>query len=247
MKLGQFIIQKAKLEERAERQMVIRLRRATIETMKPIFEAARLGTLKSESQAETLIHSEFIERELRWLYVTWGYKMLRWFQRNYEFERKSFNWIDELESNFKLYGANKVKAIINTTKERAKVAIRSALEAANRGASIDVVQNAIKESIESQGGVMSAGRARTIARTEVIGASNQASYIAVTGENLDLEKAWVTGGANVRESHYECEAQGFIGKDERFVNGLFHPADPEGAAEEVINCKCILIWRVKNE
>jgi len=246
MKLRQYIIMKERMESRAERQMVIRLRRAFRQTVQPLYEAAALGILKSEDQAETLIKKEFIERELRWLYVTWGYRMLRWFRSNYEFEKKDFNWLDELERRFAAYGAAKVKEIIGTTKALAKKAIKEALTLANEGASIDKIQAAIKANIEEKGGLMSDGRARTIARTETISASNQASYMAVNGENLDLEKAWITGGANVRDSHNDCEAQGFINKDETFVNGLLHPGDPSGSAEEVINCKCVLIWRVKS-
>jgi hypothetical protein len=238
---------KERMEQAAEKQMAVRLRRAFRETVKPIYEAVELRTLTSEEQVETLIKKEFIERELRWLYVTWGFRMLRWFQSNYEFERKSVNWLDELERLFRVKGAKKVTEIIGTTKVLAKKAIKEGLRAANLGASIDAIQANIKRNIEAQGGLMSDGRARTIARTETISASNQATYTAVHGENLDLEKRWVTGGTNIRDSHRDCENQGWIGKDDVFINGLLHPGDPNGEAEEVINCKCVLIWRVKEE
>jgi hypothetical protein len=245
MKLRQYILAKNKMESIAERQMVTRLRWAFKETMQPVYEAVELGILKSESQADTLIKPDAIERELKWLYVTWGYRMLKWFRSNYELEKKDFDWEDQLDMLFRSKGARKVTEILGTTKTLAKKAIKEGLVLANEGASIDKIQAAIKTNIESQGGLMSAGRARTIARTEVISASNQATYAAVKGENLDLEKAWITGGANIRESHMACEAQGYIGADEEFVNGLIHPGDPSGEPEEVINCKCILVWRVK--
>jgi len=87
------------------------------------------------------------------------------------------------------------------------------------------------------------GRARTIARTEVIGASNKASYEAMSGEKA--EKKWVTGGANVRDSHQMAEAEGWIPMEQEFMSvNMLHPGDPNGAPEDVINCKCTLIYRI---
>jgi hypothetical protein len=37
-------------------------------------------------------------------------------------------------------------------------------------------------------------------------------------------------------------AQGRIGINEPFTNGLMYPLDPTGAADEVINCRCVLAY-----
>jgi hypothetical protein len=91
------------------------------------------------------------------------------------------------------------------------------------------------------------GRAKTIARTEVMGASNLATHEAVAASGAKTEHRWVTGGSNIRPSHYAAEAQGWIPFDQPFRVGdynMMHPHDPSGGAEEVINCKCVEVFRV---
>ncbi|HPF94439.1 MAG TPA: hypothetical protein PLV65_10885, partial [Tenuifilaceae bacterium] len=96
MKLNEFLIARAKMEAIAERQMVIRMRRAFRKTLEPLYESARLGLLTSTEQAKTLLKPTFIEEELKWLYVTWGYRMLIFFRSNFEPERKDDYWLRRL-------------------------------------------------------------------------------------------------------------------------------------------------------
>lgn len=244
MKLNEFLIARAKMEAIAERQMVIRMRRAFRKTLEPLYESARLGLLTSTEQAKTLLKPTFIEEELKWLYVTWGYRMLLFFRSNFEPERKDDFWLRRLAELFTTKGAKKVTEIFNTTLNLAIPAIQEAISLANTGSSIDVIQKAIKKNVESSGGLMSMGRARTIARTEVISASNIASFEAMRGENQKVEKRWITGGANIRDSHINAEQEGWIPMDEKFLStNMMHPGDPDGEAAEVINCKCTLVYR----
>jgi hypothetical protein len=89
-------------------------------------------------------------------------------------------------------------------------------------------------------GDLEAGRAQTIARTETSSAYGTASLDAINQVGM-THKVWVTADdGKVRHSHEECQAQGPIPVDEDFVNGLAFPGDPEGDADEVINCRCII-------
>jgi SPP1 gp7 family putative phage head morphogenesis protein len=83
--------------------------------------------------------------------------------------------------------------------------------------------------------------AETIARTETAWAYNTASIEAWKESDVRF-KSWLTAedGA-VRETHSECEAQGIIGMEEAFSNGLLYPGDPDGDASEVCNCRCTLM------
>lgn len=251
MKLRTYILQKQRIEQQGEKVFIARIKRALNETMQPLFEAIEQGTLTSPAQAETLIRPNAIERELRWLYVNWGYRMLMWFRKNYDpTDVKSFDWLQRLEEWFQTNGAEKVKVIYATTIDKTKDLIRIALPLANEGRSIDEIQKAVKKEITDAGGVISEGRARTIARTEVIGASENATYQAMAAENSNLEKQWVTGGANIRESHLAAEGLGWVPFDYVYrlpaANGfdeMAHPHD-NGSPENVINCKCTLIYRV---
>lgn len=83
-------------------------------------------------------------------------------------------------------------------------------------------------------------RAALIARTETVGAVNGGGLLYY--RNIGVEKkSWITAHDDlVRESHQECEDQGDIDIDKQFDNGLAYPGDPNGGADEICNCRCVL-------
>lgn len=88
-------------------------------------------------------------------------------------------------------------------------------------------------------------RAMTIARTELGTAMNHGHDIgarqAAEEYGLELEKGWASAGDDrVRASHAELHGV-FVSMDEPFANGLMYPGDPSGPAEEVVNCRCVLV------
>ena len=87
-------------------------------------------------------------------------------------------------------------------------------------------------------------RARLIARTETIGALNQGEIDTAAASGVIAGKEWLTQGDDrVRDSHYECEAEGMVPLEDPFdSNGLMYPGDPEGDAEDVCNCRCTLLY-----
>ena len=92
-------------------------------------------------------------------------------------------------------------------------------------------------------------RAKAIAQTEVISASNQASEYAAASTGYQYRKFWSTSGLeNIRPSHIEAEqysdAVNGLLPDERFPNGLLYPGDPSGEASEVINCRCVIMHEI---
>jgi hypothetical protein len=83
-----------------------------------------------------------------------------------------------------------------------------------------------------------------IARTESAGALSQGSWDqAQEMGDLYRTKEWLAfSDAETRETHTACMAQGRIAIDQPFTNGLMYPLDPTGAADEVINCRCVLAY-----
>jgi hypothetical protein len=179
--------------------------------------------------------------------VDWSVRFGKWFLRNHEIEKKQYDYFEAtLERLFEVEAAEMVRPIIGVTLAKAKPAIREALKLANEGKPIHDITLAIREQVTNEGGAMSLGRAKTIARTEVISASNQASYESVKTTGLELEKRWITGGINIRGTHIAASGQGWIKNNERFRVGRYtaeYPGDNSLGVEERANCKCVLIYR----
>lgn len=137
--------------------------------------------------------------------------------------------------------AERIVDISNTTRTRVNNAITRGLDAGED-------QGGIEARIREIAG-MSRARARTIARTEChqMVMSSQNDAMQETAEELDLKifKIWVaTDDDSTRESHLDADGQK-VELDETFSVGdaeLLHPGDPEGPPEEVINCRCGIVY-----
>ena len=253
MKLRDYLIAKERMAQVAERQATVRLRRAAREMIAPVLEKIRYDLEGVEGSIDLLLDKEPIRKVFRWLYVDWAYKQMVWFNRHYKLESKSDLWMRRLEELFETNSGEKITAIMGTTKEKILPTIRNAVSWAADGKSIDVIEGQIVKDVLAEGGAMSNGRARTIARTEVIGASNTATHEAVASSGAKTEKRWVTGGSNIRDTHLAAEAMGWIPFEDMFQVGgvrMKHPSDPnaqglpQAVAAEVINCKCVEVFRV---
>lgn len=89
-----------------------------------------------------------------------------------------------------------------------------------------------------------ASAAMRIARTEVVGAINDGEYYAAmqgVRSGTVKVKAWISQrDGRVRHTHSVCDAAGWIDVGATFPNGLRHPHDSLGGADEVANCRCVL-------
>ena len=97
-------------------------------------------------------------------------------------------------------------------------------------------------------GGIAADRSLTIARTETIGALNAGNYLAAQQSGVLKYKAWLgQGDQRMRASHADLDSYFAGGRhrlplDAPFANGLQHPGDQMGTAEEVVNCRCTLLY-----
>ena len=131
--------------------------------------------------------------------------------------------------------AKKVTRITSNTREILRGTIQNGI---NEGWGIDKIARELRDMVST--------RARTIAQTEVISASNQAAYAGAESAGIRYKKFWSTSGLQgIRPSHIQAEADSYamdgIDPHAKFSNGLMHPGDPEGPADEVVNCRCSLI------
>lgn len=97
---------------------------------------------------------------------------------------------------------------------------------------------ALSQRVADQFDIARGSRTNTIARTEVIGASNQGTFEGYTQSQIVETIIWLSARLpSTRDSHLRVDGQE-VKLGERFSNGLRYPHDPAGPAEEVINCVC---------
>lgn len=82
------------------------------------------------------------------------------------------------------------------------------------------------------------------ARTAFTGAQNAGrvdSYNRAENIGIEVMKEWMcTLDVRTRDSHRHMDGERRK-PNEKFSNGLLHPGDPDGAPEEVYNCRCTLL------
>lgn len=140
--------------------------------------------------------------------------------------------------------ANRLSRVVDTTWEQ----VRDAIAAGElEGEPIDDIADRVQQTLSRASRV----RARTIARTEVVSAANDAALQAATQAGGVATKTWLTsrdgrvrGGGEDAYSHVVMDGVS-VPVDAAFeVQGdlLQYPGDPSGSAGNVINCRCTLLY-----
>lgn len=148
-------------------------------------------------------------------------------------------WVDQVLEYLQLHILNKaVIPITETTKSFILNVIETAVQ---EGWSIErIAQRIMRTDILD-------ARARTIARTETIRAANVGHVVGAKKFPYEVTKGWLAARDHrTRHSHRLVNGQK-VEEDEKFSNGLLFPGDPEGAASEVINCRCRVIYKAKRD
>ena len=137
-----------------------------------------------------------------------------------------------------------ITTIAETVRQELTDAIRAMIaEAGDEGWTEDQRLERVAEIIGDQFDGAS-NRARTIARTELHGAFAEGEFVTLDAmDDQPTHKEWITSrDALVRDEH-DIDGE-IVEWGEVFSNGLQYPMDPAGAAENVINCRCVMnpIW-----
>lgn len=136
----------------------------------------------------------------------------------------------------------KITGISETTRADAMKVIQSAWSS---GLSIDHTAQMLSLVMQAD----ALDRARTIARTELVGAVNggslAATQLVASATGSSYRKAWMTapGARYPRHELYDGLDGQTVDLDQQFDVGgasLDHPGDPNGDPGEVINCRCTL-------
>ena len=153
--------------------------------------------------------------------------------------KKSFDFLtDEIKTYIDETTAEKVVLITETTKKEIKRIVAKAIQ---EGKSIPETEMMIDGLYLDQ---IIPNRSKTIARTEVVSASNYGSLAGAKQVSMKLNKIWIpTFDDSTRESHLAMSNHPPIRIYELFnVNGFFGeaPGDFNLPASEVINCRCAI-------
>lgn len=144
-------------------------------------------------------------------------------------------FLEEMERLLSIQGAVNVKGIMVTTKEQLR---RILINGVEEGLGIAEIAREIRDAME-----FNINRATMIARTEVIGTANAASFESAKLTGLELKKKWLWSGKS-RESH--ASVNGTTKKMDKawIVQGkpMMYPHDPSGGPENVINCACSITY-----
>jgi len=169
-------------------------------------------------------------------------------------QTNEFNVFDEAITNFIVRTvANEVRLINDTTKREIKNVITDSL-----ALGLPIGRFDINKPIEEQPSNIAVAigqlyleqiipnRSETIARTEVISASNAGSLYGAKQAGIDIKKRWIaTPDDDIRETHSILLGSEAIEMDELFVVGNSlgqFPADPNLSADERINCRCTIAY-----
>lgn len=120
-----------------------------------------------------------------------------------------------------------------TTQARLRTALATGFDA---GESIPELSQRVADVFD----IAKSSRTDTIARTEIVGASNQGTFQGLVDSDVVETKIWIDSrDARVRTSPHNHAIDGQERKlNARFSNGLLYPHDPSGAPGNVINCRC---------
>lgn len=211
------------------------------------------GLELAEANISTLVRPQEVEAILRQLYTEVGSRWASIEADNIQEYTKSwvapvrmkifgFNswWESVLNIYFSALGGLKITKIDETTRKWLIGLIQAGREA-------QLGPEQIARSMERSQDIP-LWRSRLIARTETVGAANMGGLEAARQSKLKMVKRWVNAkDKRVRELHKD-QAQGGVGGEvvpleQTFSNGLMHPGDPKGPANQICNCRCVASMR----
>ncbi len=151
----------------------------------------------------------------------------------------AFNLRDPVVAQDILERDNRLRGTVDTTWHAVQDAI---IDGEALGEGIDGISKRIGQVFEQAKGY----RARMIARTETIGASNAASLYAAESSGVVGKKTWLAASdPRTRPSHVSADGQ-TVAVDKPFFVGaskMQHPGDPNGGAHETVNCRCSMVFQ----
>ena len=220
--------------QRYGEQRIMRGLKEQIDTILEVLpQAGAVGLLSQLSEFNKI---EPLQRAYQDLYGRVGGDFARsQFQRLTGKSKKAeSDWIDYMR-NFAIYEAGTRITLVNdVTLNRIRQTLQQGID---QGLGIEKIARMMEQS-----NAVNRIRARVIARTEIISASNAGSDLGARSTGLNLRKEWLASiDGREREDHAIANGQ-IVGMDEDFIVGgeqAKYPGDPRLSAGQVIQCRCV--------
>lgn len=224
-------------------------RKALIAQLEPVIaEIARSGAVNAEAAAD-LINEGRVQEAFEIVYGDVGT----------EFAKKQFSQIaqqqaDDMQHMFRSFmetyvnenAGYRVTAITGTSKDYARGIISKVVADAS-DVGTDKLGIMIEKELKKAGGRISTWRARVIARTEVVTASNIGQQAGAEAVGMPMRKTWLATMDNrVRDRHALMNGES-VGLNEDFIVGgemMRTPGDARASAANTVNCRCALTYEV---
>ena len=156
-------------------------------------------------------------------------------------QKAESDWIEYMRNFATTQAGTRIQRVSDVTLRR----VRRGLE---QGISEGLGTEEIARLIEDSNAVNRV-RARVIARTEIISASNAGADLGARSTGLTLEKEWLASiDGNERDEHRIANNEYQktpIAMDEKFIVGgeeCMYPGDPHLSPGNVINCRCVHVF-----
>lgn len=215
-----------------------RIIKALHEQVQNVLDVINEGAPQTLSNLSLLITKKPVEEMMKDLYGRVGghfaersYNQLR----GEKFHKKQENqWIDWLRNYAVTKSGKRIQDITNTTLKRVQGVIQQGI---SEGLSTREIASRIENS-----NAINRVRARVIARTEIITASNAGHDAGARATGLELNKEWITTLVGARDDHIAVDGQ-VVAMNEQFIVGgqmAEFPGDPKLTADQACNCRCVL-------
>jgi hypothetical protein len=148
-------------------------------------------------------------------------------------------WLRFMAEWIAINGVDRIDGITLTTQRRLQVALQDAIQAG------EGIQQVARRIVTSGSGIADLNRARVIARTEIISASNAGSLEGAYATGVDFQKEWLaTQDDRTRDAHLVADGQRTSKDGDFLVDGepLEYPGALNGSPANVISCRCTLLY-----
>lgn len=198
---------------------------------------SKTAQLEGENQIEIVL-----TKYARLTYMVYKHLYMKYIKKNIQ---KDFGSdIDTYIAQYiKEHLGSKISYINDTTLDDVKKVFKKATE------DEDISRTSIAKALNSEIKQISKSRAKIIATTETHNAMGTAQFKQANALQEELNepvyKIWIASeDSRTRPDHVAAQAQGLIPLNKPFRVGntyLMYPGDPNGPAEQVINCRCKML------